>query len=65
MVLGKLKARVERGGAPVKLVIPAKKGGLAQLGRNRDAVPARILVSIVDGAGNESVASAKVQIGPA
>ncbi len=63
VVLGKVKARVEPGDAPVKLSLPPKKKALAQLRRNPDPVAARVLVSIVDAAGNESTAMTKVTIG--
>ncbi len=63
IVLGRVKARAEPGGAPVKVVIPAKKAALGKLAGNSDAVPARLLVSIVDAAGNEGTAMAKVTIG--
>lgn len=64
IVLARARARVERDGSATIRLRPDGRGRRA-LGRVSDAVRARVLISAVDGAGNEKVLTRQVDIGPA
>jgi secreted PhoX family phosphatase len=64
-VLARTQARFERNQGSVKLVLVPDKAGRRALNRVNDRVRGRVLVSAVDGAGNETVLTTKIEIGAA
>jgi hypothetical protein len=64
VVFARAKAIAERGGAPVKIQLKPSKRAAKELRGHDEPVPTRLLVSVIDAAGNERTATAKVRIGP-
>ena len=64
VLLSKAKAIAEGGAGTVELKLPAPKGkARGLLAKQSGAVTTRLLVSVVDGAGNEQTITRKVVVG--
>ena len=63
--LARAEVRIERGGAPVRVKLKPSAKGRRALAKEEGPIPARLLISIVDAAGNERALTKRVRIGAA